>query len=74
MVPDFKLKPLALRNMPQCYINYKHLITNYHIRIKKFTHGSGILNTEPDPPDPGKRDNQDLEVRIRTEIMYYFLN
>jgi hypothetical protein len=45
MVPGFKLKPLTLRNMPQCFLNYKLQITNYHIRIKKFTSGSGILNS-----------------------------
>ncbi len=48
------VKLLALRNRPQCYLNYKLLIPNYQIRIKKFTPGSGMLNKDPDPPDPGK--------------------
>jgi hypothetical protein len=47
-------KASTLTNMPQCYLNYKLLIPHYHIRLNKFTPGSGMLNTDPDPPDPGK--------------------
>jgi hypothetical protein len=66
MVPGFKLKKYAsmLSKLQTFY-------PNYQIKIKKFTPGSGMLNTDPDPPDQvnEKIRNQDLDMRIRTEIL-----